>query len=114
MTTARLGDQDRSGSAFLVERYVPPSGAENLAAAITRAARLGALRAASGSALGVQYLLSAYVPAEDTCFCLFLATTADAVRVLNHEAELPLDRISAAILLYPPSPLAHIAESRHP
>ncbi len=113
MTTARLSDPERSGSVFLVERYVPPSVAESLAAAIPRAAQLGTLRAGPGSALSVQYLLSAYLPAEDTCFCLFRASTADAVRALNHEAELPLDRVTAVVLFYPTSPFSDLAERRH-
>jgi len=101
MTTARHHDTDGSVSVFLVERYLSPSAAENLVAAIPRAAELGALRAASGSALGMQYLVSAYLPTEDICFCLVRARTADAVRALNDEADLQLDRITAAVLLYP-------------
>jgi hypothetical protein len=112
MTTARPGDPERSGSVFLVERYVPPSAAESLAAAIPRAARLSAFHAESGAALSVQYLLSAYLPAEDTCFCLFRAATADAVRALNHEAELPFDRITAAVMFYPTSPSSDLQERR--
>jgi Protein of unknown function (DUF4242) len=113
MTKPRLGDPNRGGSAFLVERYVPPSAADSLARAIPLAARLCTLGAESGPAHRVQYLLSAYLPAEDTCFCVFRAATADAVRALNHEADLPVDRITAAILLYPTSPLSDLAESRH-
>jgi hypothetical protein len=101
MTTARHRDPDGSVSAFLVERYLSPTAAENLVAAIPRAAELGALRAESGSAVGVQYLVSAYLPTEDICFCLVRARTADAVRALNDEVDLPLDRITAAVLLYP-------------
>jgi hypothetical protein len=111
MTTACPCDP-LHGSVFMVERYVPPSAVESLAAAIPRAARLGSLRARSGSALSPQYLLSAYLPAEDTCFCLFRAATADAVRGLNHEAELPLDRITAAVLFYPTTASSDLLESR--
>jgi hypothetical protein len=113
MTTGRLAGPERSGSVFLVERYVPPSAVESLAAAIPRAARVGTLRAEPGSALSVQYLLSAYLPTEDTCFCLFRAATADAVRALNHEAELPLDRVTAVVLFYPTSPISDLPERRH-
>ena len=56
----------------------------------------------------MQYLYAAYMPAEDTCFCLFQAQTADAVRVLNDKAGFAFDRITAAVLLYPTRP----AESR--
>lgn len=105
MTTPHGRDPDGSVSAFLVERYVPPTAVENLAAAMPGAARLGALGVAaeSGPALKVQYVLSAYLPAEDMCFCVFRAATADAVRALNQEADLGFDRITPAVLLYPAS-----------
>jgi hypothetical protein len=105
MTTPHHRDPDGSVSAFLVERYVPPTAVENLAAAITGAARLGALGVAaeSGPAVRVQYLLSAYLPAEDMCFCVFRAATARAVRALNQVADLGFDRITPAVLLYPTS-----------
>jgi hypothetical protein len=106
MTAPHHHDPDGSVSLFLVERYVPSSATESFAAAIPRAAQLGALgvEAESGPALKVQYLLSAYLPAEDMCFCLFQAATAADVLDLNQEADLPLDRITAAVLLYPTSP----------
>jgi hypothetical protein len=105
MTTSHRRDPDGSVSAFLVERYVPHAAVEPLAAAIPRAAQLGALGVAaeSGPALKVQYLLSAYLPAEDMCFCVFRAATAGAVRALNQEADLGFDRITPAVLLYPAS-----------
>jgi hypothetical protein len=104
MTTPQHHDPDPDGlvSAFLVERYVPPAAVEKLAAAIPHAAQLGMLSAEPGSGrLQVQYLLSAYLPAEDMCLCLFRAATAGAVRALNHEADLGFDRITPAVLLYP-------------
>jgi Protein of unknown function (DUF4242) len=101
MTSPRLRDRDSPVSAFLVERYLPPTAAGSLAASVARAARLCAASAESGS--GVQYLQSAYLPSEDTCFCLFRAVTADAVRALNIEAEFALDRITDAVLLLLPT-----------
>ena len=104
MTTPHHHDTDGSVSAFLVERYLPQTAVENLAAAIPRAAHLGMLRAEPGRvAVKVQYLLSAYLPSEDICFCLFRAATAGAVLALNQEADLSLDRITPAVLLYPTS-----------
>lgn len=47
----------------------------------------------------VRYLYSAYLPREDTCFCLFRAVSAEAVRAVNDLADFPLDRITEAILL---------------
>jgi len=104
MTTPRLRDPDGPSPVFLVERYLPPTAAGNLAASVSRAAQLCTLSAGPGPASEVQYLHSAYLPTEDTCFCLFRAATADAVRALNDEAGFALDRITAAVLLYPTSP----------
>jgi hypothetical protein len=101
MTTLRPRDPDGPSSVFLVERYLPAAAAGNLASSVARAAQLCALSAESGSASRVRYLHSVYLPAEDTCFCLFRAATAEAVRALNDEASFALDRISAAVQLYP-------------
>ena len=100
MITPRLPDPDGNSPAFLVERYLPPTAAQSLAASVSRAAQLCTLSAESGAASAVRYLNSAYLPTEDTCFCLFRAVTADAVRALNDEAGFALDRITAAVLLY--------------
>ena len=104
MTTPRQRDPDSPSSVFLVERYLPAAAAGNLASSVARVAQLCALSAASGSASKVQYLHSAYLPAEDTCFCLFRAATAEAVRALNDEASFALDRIAVAVQLYPVTP----------
>ena len=47
----------------------------------------------------VQYCRSIFVPAEETCFVLFEAESADAVRDAAALAALPCGRISA---VYPP------------
>jgi len=104
MTTPRLREQNDLSSVFLVERYLPPATTQTLAASITRASELCALSGPPGSASEVRYLHAAYLPTEDTCFCLFRAATADAVRALNDEADFALDRLTAAILLYPTQP----------
>jgi hypothetical protein len=104
MTTQRHRDPDGPSRVFLVERYIPAAAAGKLADSVSRTAQLCGLSAESGSADKVQYLHSAYLPAEDTCFCLFQAETADAVRALNDEADFALDRITAAVLVYPTSP----------
>jgi hypothetical protein len=104
MTRPRLHDPDGPSPVFLVERYLPPAAAGNLADSVSRAAQLCTLSVESGSADEVQYLYSAYLPAEDTCICLFQAATAVAVGALNEEAGFALDRVTAAVLLYPTSP----------
>jgi Protein of unknown function (DUF4242) len=103
MTTPCPSDTGGNSSVFLVERYLTSAAAESLPASVARTARLGTLSAVSASGIWAQYLLCAYLPAEDTCFCLFRAATADAVRALNDEAHFAVDRITAAVLLYPPT-----------
>ena len=103
MTTLRVRDVDDPSSVFLVERYLPPTAAANLAAMVSRTAGRCELSADAGTGSGVRYLNSVYLPSEDTCFCLFRAEAADAVRSVNDEAEFTLDRITSAILLYPVS-----------
>ena len=104
MTTSRVRDPDGPSSVFLVERYLPAAAAGNLASSVARAAQLCALSAESVPASRVQYLHSIYLPAEDTCFCLFRAATAEAVDALNDEASFALDRIALAVQLYPVNP----------
>ena len=104
MTTPHVRNLAGPGSLFLVERYLPATAAGNLASSVARTARLCALSVESGAAAEVQYLHSAYLPAEDTCFCLFHAASAEAVRALNDEASFALDRIAAAVQLYPVTP----------
>ena len=88
---------------FLVERYLPHAAAETLPASVARVAELCARSAGTDGtprpASQVQYLHSTYLPTEDTCFCLFRAVDAEAVRALNDEAGFALDRITAAILM---------------
>jgi hypothetical protein len=97
MTPPEHSPQDGSRRAFLVERYLSPTVAAGLAASTARLARLCAGLDHIGPR--VQYLYSAYLPAEDTCFCLFRAPSSLAVRELNHRAGFALDRIIEAVLL---------------
>jgi hypothetical protein len=79
---------------YLVERYLAAPDAADLAAAVTRLVR--ACHATAGSAAPVRYLHSTFVPADDTCFCLFQAASSDAVRAVNAAARFGFDRISDA------------------
>ena len=81
--------------AFLIERYLSPAAAVDLAASAARVAR----RCAEG---GIGYLYSAYLPAEDTCFCLFQAPSAGAVRAVNQLANFDFDRLIDAVVLHRP------------
>jgi hypothetical protein len=88
---ARAGSQD---PVYLVERYLAAPDAADLAAAVGRLAR--ACHATAGSAAPVRYLHSTFVPADDTCFCLFQAASSEAVRAVNALAHFGFDRISDA------------------
>ena len=97
MTSPQPSPHDGPGRAFLVERYLSPAAAEDLAASTARVARLCVDSDLTGT--GVRYLYSAYLPTEDTCFCLFRAGSSDAVRAVNDRAHFALDRITDAALL---------------
>jgi Protein of unknown function (DUF4242) len=99
MTFAPASEPDREASTFLVERYLPPAAAEGLSASVARLALLCVNPGSSSR--GVQYLHSAYLPTEDTCFCLFRAASAEAVREVNRQADFALDRVTDALLLFP-------------
>jgi hypothetical protein len=81
-----------TSSIFLVERYLPVTDLDELAAAVTR---VGSACADSDAA--VRYLHSTFVPAEDTCFCVFQAPSAQSVRAVNEAARFGLDRIVSAV-----------------
>jgi Protein of unknown function (DUF4242) len=95
---------DPTTRAFLVERYLPPTAAGTVSDSVARVARLCA--GVSRPGVAVQYLHSVYLPAEDTCFCVFRGTSADAVRDVNRQADFVLDRTTDALLLLPSSLLA--------
>ena|ERR1022692_2981881 len=90
---------DGSASAFLVERYLPVSAVDDLATSVAHVARICAEQGGGGTA--IRYLQSMYLPAEDTCFCVFQALSSDAVRAVNDAGHFPLDRITEAVLLHP-------------
>lgn len=85
-----------SASAFLVERYLPAIAVGNLATSVAHVARVCSERVGGAA---VRYLQSIYVPAEDTCFCVFQAPSSDAVHAVNHAGQFSLDRITEAVLL---------------
>jgi hypothetical protein len=97
MTSPQSSHPDEVRRAFLVERYLSPAAAAALATSTARVARLCAGLDAEGTP--VRYLYSAYLPTEDTCFCLFRAPSAEAVRAINDEGGFAFDRIIDTVLL---------------
>jgi Protein of unknown function (DUF4242) len=84
-----------ASSIFLVERYLPVTTLEELAAAVSRVALACAAR--RGSGVDLHYLHATFIPAEDTCFCVFKAPSAETVLAVNEAAHFGLDRISSGV-----------------
>jgi Protein of unknown function (DUF4242) len=80
---------------YLVERYLPGMTPELMAAA-ARNARQAAERISTGGT-AVRYLQSTYLPQDETCFCLFEASSAVAVAAANEAARMPFERIVEAL-----------------
>ena len=87
---------------FLAETYTPrpaPGTPAPRAADIARAAQQ-----VSGHGAPVRFLGAVAVPEEETCFWLYQAPTAAAVRAAMTAAGLRPERITQAVALRPPTP----------
>ena len=87
---------------FLAETYTPrltPGAPAPSAAGVARAAAL-----AAGSQAPVRFLGAVAVPEEETCFWLYQAPSAAAVRAAMTAAGLRPERITPAVALRPPAP----------
>jgi hypothetical protein len=73
-------------TAFLVERYLSGTRADELAGLLARLRR----EARVGSAI---YLGSIYVPADEACFCRFEAIDAESVAAVNDRARAQYARL---------------------
>jgi hypothetical protein len=80
---------------FMVERSLPGIPMDALAAAQKRAIDTAAQMSRDGKP--ISYVRSAFVPADGRCMCLFEAPDAAAVESLNRSAEIPFDRVIAAL-----------------
>ena len=80
---------------YLVELYL--SRADERALATGGESARAAAEEMTRQGTPVSYRRSIYVPSEETCFVLFEAATAEAVRDAARLAELPCDRVSPAI-----------------
>jgi hypothetical protein len=80
---------------FLVELYV----AQTNSSAARKAADDARLAAEELTREGtpVRYLRSIFVPEDETCFLMFEAATADAVRGAALRAALPFERVTEAV-----------------
>jgi hypothetical protein len=79
---------------FLVELYVARSNGWAIARCTARAH--AAAEALSRSGTRVRYVSSIFVPEDETCFLLYEAESAEAVRTAATQARLPFDRVAQA------------------
>ncbi|HLY14181.1 MAG TPA: nickel-binding protein [Candidatus Limnocylindrales bacterium] len=94
-------DRDHVSSAptrtFLVERYWPgvdEAIAQRVVASLERAAR-----SMTAEGTPVAHVGSILMPADEVVFSLIEAADEQAARQVNERADVPLDRIAAAITL---------------
>jgi hypothetical protein len=80
---------------FVVELYV----ARDDGAGVEHGAERARLAAEELTLEGtpVRYVRSLFVPEDETCFYLYEAPSADAVREAARRAELPFDRVTEAV-----------------
>jgi hypothetical protein len=90
-------------STFRVERYWPGINEAALRAALPRLEHAASEMRAAGRS--VAHVGSILMPADQVVFTLVRAESESDVRDLNQLAELPFDRIAAAIALMPDSSL---------
>jgi len=80
---------------FVVEHYVARSGGDSF-----RRDAEGARRAAeqlTSEGTPVTYLRSIFVPEDETCYVLYRARSADAVREAAQRAQLQFERVAEAV-----------------
>lgn len=78
---------------FLVERYLPDLAARDVDALLARIASAGP---SMQERFGVRHIRSVVIPEDDACVCAYEAPDAEAVRLANDDAGLPVDRVVAA------------------
>jgi hypothetical protein len=78
---------------FLVELYVPRTDDAAVKRGAANARRAAKKLTREGTP--VRYLRSIFVPEDETCFYLYEAETAEAVREAARRADLPFERVAA-------------------
>jgi Protein of unknown function (DUF4242) len=83
---------------FLVERYWPGVDEAIARAVVSNLER--AARAMTAEGTPVEHVGSILMPADEVVFSLIEAVDERAARQVNERADVPLDRIAAAITLH--------------
>jgi hypothetical protein len=84
---------------FLVESYVPRSRAGEQQDAANRA-RLEA-EAFATEGVSARYIRSIYVPADETCFHLLGAASAESAAEIGRRASISVERVVEAVIIAP-------------
>jgi hypothetical protein len=82
---------------YLVEHYLPDATADEAASAAVRVKAAAEQMVAEG--ISIRYLGATFIPADETCFCEFEASTREAVEWANTRANVPFARILPAVRL---------------
>lgn len=90
---------------YLVERYLPDAGDDELRALVARLEDACARLCADGTP--IRYLDTTFMPEEESCFCRFEAPSLHAIALLNRLANAPFARICAAVV-FAPQPIAEL------
>ena len=80
---------------YLVELYVPRDARATVTNGVIRARDAAEQLTREGTP--VRYLRSLFVPEDETCFHLYDADSADAVRDTLHRAQLDFEHVAEAI-----------------
>jgi hypothetical protein len=96
---------------FVVERYLPALRHGELAAAVDRDRQAAEGMTAAG--VPTRHLSTIYVPSDESCFSLFDAPSADALRQAQERAGIGFERIVEAVQL-PPQDQARTGSPCHP
>jgi Protein of unknown function (DUF4242) len=80
---------------FLVENYRPGRDAAQLSRSIARIREIVAEMERAGEP--VHYLSATIVPSDESFFCLIEAASEDVVSDVYGRADMPFERVSAAI-----------------
>ena len=92
-----IADRAREATTYLVEQYWPGVTAEAFRSAIARLRSTSRAMARGGAP--IRYLHSTLVPADEAVFCVLSAASPDLIEQLYTRAQMPFDRILAAVEL---------------
>jgi hypothetical protein len=80
---------------FVVERYLPSTGPEQLASLLDEVRR--AARTMTEAGVPIRLVESLHLPSDETCFSLFDAPSEEALAETHRRAGISFDRIVPAV-----------------